>query len=205
MRELRQPVGQLPAKLMADIPLLCWQPLVRHSLFIPAPQPPPTNDFPPGLTGQSSSVSFLYKALCFPAFNAFHSGTSRPANSRPSHLFLQSKFQSFARDSAPSAPATTLRSPTFHILFCSLFLFFLFPPRISFLHFFIQYTEFLFFPYFFADFYTKKTGRISAAGNRRYFANFFASSFAYSFVMSSSIAISYTPEYQVENLSPVHI
>lgn len=142
---------------MVDIPLLCWQPLVRHSLFIPAPQPPPTNDFPPGLTGQRSSVSFLYKALCFPAFNTFHSGISRPANSRPSHLFLQSKFQSFARDSLPSRRIWRRQQPcglqpsTF--FFCSLF--FLFPPRIPFPHFFIQYTEFLFFPYFFADFYTK--------------------------------------------------
>ena len=38
-----------------------------------------------------------------------------------------------------------------------------------------------------------------------HFANFFARSSAYSFVMSSSMAISYTPEYQVENLSPVHM
>lgn len=71
----------------------------------------------------------------------------------------------------------------------------------------------------------EKTGRISAVGKSgvidgretsprlvkvnigspNHLANFFASSFAYSFVMSSSMAISYTPEYQVENLSPVHM
>ena len=43
------------------------------------------------------------------------------------------------------------------------------------------------------------------ASSPNHFANFFASSSAYSFVISPSIAISYTPEYQVENLSPVHM
>ena len=53
-----------------------------------------------------------------------------------------------------------------------------------------------------------KDGEVSMKVNvssPNHFANFFARSFAYSFVMSSSIAISYTPEYQVENLSPVHM
>lgn len=51
----------------------------------------------------------------------------------------------------------------------------------------------------------KKRPHLCSRQIRHYLANFFASSFAYSFVMSSSIAISYTPEYQVENLSPVHM
>ena len=53
-----------------------------------------------------------------------------------------------------------------------------------------------------------KDGEVSMKVNvssPNHFANFFARSFAYSFVMSSSMAISYTPEYQVENLSPVHM
>ena len=53
-----------------------------------------------------------------------------------------------------------------------------------------------------------KDGEVSMKVNvssPNHFANFFARSSAYSFVISSSIAISYTPEYQVENLSPVHM
>lgn len=48
---------------------------------------PSANNLPPGLTGQCSSVSFLYRAQRFPVINIFRSGISRPAISRR-HIFL---------------------------------------------------------------------------------------------------------------------
>lgn len=50
---------------------------------------PSANNLPSGLTGQRSSVSFLYRAQRFPVINIFRSGISRPAISRLPPFFTE--------------------------------------------------------------------------------------------------------------------
>ena len=185
----------------AKLNLLRRQTPATHFLYKPH-NFMPANTLLSGLTGQRYSGCFLYMAHRFPSANIFHSGISRPAISRRPHLSLQSKFQPFVCDNF-SSRRLRRRSQSYGFqpfaFFFYFFLFVLLTPSSS-------NIPNLYFSVFFL--------RISARKNRphhcsrqirRYLANFFASSFAYSFVISPSMAISYTPEYQVENLSPVHI
>ena len=202
----------------AKLNLLRRQTPATHFLYKPH-NFMPVNTLLSGLTGQRYSGCFLYMAHRFPSANIFHSGISRPAISRRPHLSLQSKFQPFVCDNF-SSRRLRRRSQSygfqpfafffyFFLFFCSLFFLFFFASFCFFAFFHILYHpiyRIFIFPYFFCGFlHEKNRPHLCSRQIRHYLANFFASSFAYSFVMSSSIAISYTPEYQVENLSPVHM
>lgn len=174
----------------AKLNLLRRQTPATHFLYKPH-NFMPANNLLSDLTGQRYSGCFLYMAHRFPSANIFHSGISRPAISRRPHLSLQSKFQPFVCDNF-SSRRLRRRSQSYGF---QPFAFFFYPI----------YRIFI-FPYFFCGFLHKKNRpHLCSRQIRHYLANFFASSFAYSFVISPSMAISYTPEYQVENLSPVHI
>lgn len=67
-------------------PPLCRQSPSMHFSYKPR-IPSLANNLPSDLTGQCSSVSFLYRAQRFPVINIFRSGISRPAISRR-HIFL---------------------------------------------------------------------------------------------------------------------
>ena len=106
---------------------------------------------------------FSYKPHSIPSAN------NLPAsNLPPPHLSLQSKSQPFVCDNLPSRRLRR-RSQSygfqhfafFFYFFLFVIYFLLFAPHIPSRPFFIQYTEFLFFPYFFADFCTKKTASIT--------------------------------------------
>ena len=102
----------------------------------------------PPLAGNLSPCIFSYKPHSLPSANNLLPGLTGQACDNFSSRRLRRRpqpygFQPFA----------------FFFYFLSIFFvlyFLLFLPHFSTYHFFIQYTEFLFFPYFFADFCTKK-------------------------------------------------
>lgn len=159
-------------------PPLCRQSPSMHFSYKPR-IPSLANNLPSDLTGQCSSVSFLYRAQRFPVINIFRSGISRPAISRR-HIFLYRAnlslslaitFHQGAFGADLNLTASNI-SLSFSISFFLFFIFLLFAPHIPSRPFFIQYTEFLFFPYFFADFCTKKTASITGCCKFSFFAFF---------------------------------
>ena len=160
----------------AKLNLLRRQTPATHFLYKPH-NFMPANTLLSGLTGQRYSGCFLYMAHRFPSANIFHSGISRPAiYRRPIFLYRANfsllfaiTFHQGAFGAGLNLMASNL-SLSFSISFCFFVLYFscFFLLLSVFLLFstfsIIQYTEFLFFRIFFADFCTKKTGRISAAG-----------------------------------------
>ena len=178
MREPGLPAGQnsLDIRSLAGsryCPQLCRQPLVIHLLFIPAPQPPPANALPPGLTGQRSSGCFLYMAQRFPAANIFHSGISRPAISRrPIFLYRANLSLSLATTFCQGAFGADLNltASNLSLSFSIFFLFFLFFIFLVFLLLSVFFAFFhilyhpiyriFIFPYFFCGF-PQKTASIT--------------------------------------------
>ena len=120
--------------------LICFAVKLPPRIFSYKPHSiPSANNLPPGLTGQQSPAApiFLYRANL--------------------SLLLATTFRQGAFGAGLNLMASNLSLSFFLFLsFCSLF-FLLFPHHVPPYPFFIQYTEFLFFPYFFTDFCTKNS------------------------------------------------
>lgn len=136
---------------------------------------PSANNLPSGLTGQRSSVSFLYRAQRFPVINIFRSGISRPAISRrPIFLYRANLSLSLAITFHQGAFGVDLNLTASNLslsfsIFCSLF-FLLFlshslpTPSLS------NIPNFYFFRIFFADFHKKQHPLLDAV---RFLVQFF--------------------------------
>lgn len=149
---------KLTCKTTTDI-AFCFVGNILPYIFSHKPHSlPSVNNLPPGLTGQCSSVSFLYRAQRFPVINIFRSGISRPAISRR-HIFLYR--------------ANLSLSLSFSIFFLFFVLyFFCFFFSILYLPFLHPIYRIFIFSVFFCGFLHKKTASITGCCKFSFFAFF---------------------------------